>query len=168
MKQTTLIIDAEQLREAVLRLAKEVVRELTQNQKKKHVNKTEFHFALQKKLLELAPDFCCYGEKEHPVPNGRIDGRPDRIDVAWWSIADRQLVAVFEIDSTIRTKSLKKILASPCPYRFWIYYGRKGVREVIETLDTEKKITIIDFLVTFETRKKRQMLVPEEQITLDL
>jgi hypothetical protein len=39
MKQTTLIIDAEQLREAVLRLVKEVVLELIQNQKKRHVNK---------------------------------------------------------------------------------------------------------------------------------
>jgi hypothetical protein len=44
-----------------------VVRELIQNRKEKMVDKLEFHSELQKKLLELAPDFCCYGEKEHPI-----------------------------------------------------------------------------------------------------
>ncbi|GED13761.1 hypothetical protein [Aneurinibacillus migulanus] len=58
MQQITLIIDAEKLREVVLHLVEEVVREPTHSQKKKHVNKTEFHFALQKKLLDLAPIFC--------------------------------------------------------------------------------------------------------------
>ncbi|ERI11413.1 hypothetical protein HMPREF0083_00496 [Aneurinibacillus aneurinilyticus ATCC 12856] len=46
-----------------------MVRELTRNRKEKMVDKLEFHGVLQKNLLELAPDFCCYREKEHPIPD---------------------------------------------------------------------------------------------------
>ncbi|MED0758538.1 hypothetical protein P4S93_14235 [Aneurinibacillus thermoaerophilus] len=155
MKQTTLMIDADQLREIVVRLANDVVRELTQNRKEKMVDKLEFHSALQKKLLELAPDFCCYGEKEHPIPNVQSNDRSGRIDVAWWTLADRELLAVFEIDSTVRTKSLRKILHANCPYRFWVYYGSCEIRDVIETLDIEHKIKIIDFSIEFGKKKRK-------------
>jgi hypothetical protein len=168
MKQTTLIIDADQLREIVVRLKNDVVRELTRNRKEKMVDKLEFHGALQKKLLELAPDFCCYGEKEHPIPNVQSNGRSGRIDVAWWTLADRDLLAVFEIDSTVRTKSLRKILHANCPYRFWVYYGKRGIKDLIETLDTEHKITIIDFSIAFEKRKKKVKQKETEQLVLDI
>ncbi|AMA72730.1 hypothetical protein ACH33_07605 [Aneurinibacillus sp. XH2] len=168
MKQTTLIIDADQLREIVVRLANDVVRELTQNRKEKMVDKLEFHAALQKKLLELAPDFCCYGEKEHPIPNMQSNGRSGRIDVAWWTLADRELLAVFEIDSTVRTKSLRKILHANSPHRFWVYYGNGEIKDLIETLDTEHKITIIDFSIAFEKRKKKLEQKEMEQLVLDI
>jgi hypothetical protein len=168
MKQTTLIIDADQLREIVVRLANDVVRELTRNRKEKMVDKLEFHGALQKKLLELAPDFCCYGEKEHPILHAQEDGRSGRIDVAWWTLADKKLAAVFEIDSIMRTKSLHKILHADCPYRFWVYYGKRGIKDLIEKLDTEQKITIIDFSIAFEKRKKKVKQKEPEQLVLDI
>jgi hypothetical protein len=99
------MIDADQLREIVVRLANDVVRELTRNRKEKMGNKLEFHGALQNKLLELAPDFCCYREKEYPIPNVQSNGRSGRIDIAWWTLADRDLLPVFEFDSTVRTVS---------------------------------------------------------------
>jgi hypothetical protein len=46
MKQTTLMIDADQLREVVVRLANDVVRELSRNRKEQMVGKLEFHAAL--------------------------------------------------------------------------------------------------------------------------
>lgn len=95
MKQTTLIIDADQVRDLVIRLAKNVVHDLTRNRKEKDVDKSEFHTALQSLLLEQARDFCCYGGKEHPLPNLEGDGRKGRIDLAWWTLANRQLSAVF-------------------------------------------------------------------------
>lgn len=145
-----------------------MVRELTRNRKEKMVGKLEFHGVLQKNLLELAPDFCCYREKEHPIPNVQSNGRSGRIDVAWWTLADRDLLAVFEIDSTVRTKSLRKILHANCPYRFWVYYGKRGIKDLIETLDTEHKITIIDFSIAFEKRKKKVKQRETEQLVLDI
>ncbi len=76
-------------------------------------------------------------------------------------------MAVFEIDSTIRTKSLRKILHASCPYRFWVYYGNREIKDVIETLATEHKITIIDFSIAFEKRKKKHRK-ETEQLMLDL
>ncbi|BAU27748.1 hypothetical protein DFP93_1025 [Aneurinibacillus soli] len=168
MKQTTLVIDAEQVREIIVRLANDAVRELTQNRKKKMVDKLEFHMALQKKLLEIAPDFCCYGEKEHLIPHVQENGRGGRIDVAWWTLADRKLLAVFEIDSTIRTKSLRKILHADCSYRFWVYYGNRKIRDVLETLDTEQKITIIDFSIEFRKKDQWPPKIINEQIVMEL
>ncbi|BAU28991.1 hypothetical protein DFP93_103161 [Aneurinibacillus soli] len=115
MKQTTLIIDAGQVRDLVICLAKNAVRDLTRNQKEKNLDKSEFHTALQSLLLEQARDFCCYGGKEHPLPNLEGNGRKGR---AWWTLTDRQLAAVFEFDSTIRMRSLRKLLAVDCLYRF--------------------------------------------------
>jgi hypothetical protein len=156
------------LREIVVRLANDVIRELNENRKEKIVDKIQFHMALQKKLLELTPDFCCYREKEHPILNTREDGRSGRINVAWWTLSDRDLLAVFEIDSTVRTKSLHKILHANCPYRFWVYYGKREIKDLIETLDTEHKITIIDFSIAFEKRKKKKNQKESEQLVLDI
>lgn len=52
-------------------------------------------------------------------------------------------------------KSLRKLLAADCPYRLWVYYGNGKIRDVLEDLDTERKITVIDFPMQFKKKKRK-------------
>jgi len=103
--------------ESVLHNIKHISEEVSQ----KSVSKKQFHNAMQQRIINLANSFNLKGLREYRVHNIRADGRDGLIDVVW--LADLKPVTVFEIDSRIRIKSIKKLLAVEVPFRFWVCYG---------------------------------------------
>ena len=94
------------------------------------------HQLLQTKIYQLAQDFNYKAWREFRIPNVRDDGRDGLIDVVWFKVM-KPFIA-FEIDSSFRSKSIKKLLAISAPYKFWIYYGHEN-RESL----TPKEINLI-------------------------
>lgn len=113
--------------------------------------KIDFHTGLQNYISSLAGKFGLCGEIEYPIKAFRPDGRTGKIDVAWFEgegpepdFGQEQLpVAVFEIDSGLRKKSVGKLLAVDAPFRFWAYYGKKEADSLLEKNDPERLIRLI-------------------------
>jgi len=101
------------------------------------LNRKQFHDAIQHSITNLANEFNLKGLSEYRVDNIRADGRSGLIDVVW--SADLRPVAVFEIDSSFRIKSIKKLLAVKVPFRFWVYYGTKDAASLIQEYDPKNK-----------------------------
>lgn len=107
----------------------------------KSVSKRQFHNAMQQRIINLANSFNLKGLSEYRVDNIRADGRDGRIDVVW--LADLRPVTVFEIDSRIRIKSIKKLLAVEVPFRFLVYYGPKNLTSLIHKYNSDNLIQVI-------------------------
>lgn len=107
----------------------------------KSVSKRQFHNAMQQRIVNLANSFYLKGLREYRVDNIRADGRGGLIDVVW--LAGLRPVAVFEIDSRIRIKSIKKLLAVEAPFRFWVYYGSKNLTSLIHKYNSDNLIRVI-------------------------
>lgn len=123
--------------ESVLHNIKCISEEILQ----KFVTKRQFHNAMQQRIINLANSFNLKGLSEYRVDNIRADGRDGLIDVVW--LADSRPIAVFEIDSGIRIKSIKKLLAVKVPFRFWVYYGPKNLTSLIHKYNPDNLIQII-------------------------
>ena len=123
--------------EAVLHNIKCVSEEFSQ----KSVSRKQFHNAMQQRIINLANSFNLKGLSEYRVDNIRADGRNGLIDVVW--LADLRPVTVFEIDSSIRIKSIKKLLAVEAPFRFWVYYGSKNLTSLIHKYNPDNLIQVI-------------------------
>ena len=82
----------------------------------KNFSRNEFHYKVQFALAELGKKYGLIGKREYFV-----DGYGGAIDVAW--LLDSVPVAVFEIDSSYRKKSIGKLSFIKSKYKFWIYYG---------------------------------------------
>jgi len=52
-------------------------------------------------------------------------------------------MTAFEVDSSLRTKSLKKLLNISAELRFWVYYGKKDPTAFVGNIDPESCITIV-------------------------
>ncbi len=125
--------------ESVLHNIKCISEEIMQ----KSVSKRQFHKVMQQRIIHLASSFDLKGLSEYRVNNIRADGRDGLIDVVW--LADTRPVTVFEIDSRIRIKSIKKLLAVEVPFRFWVYYGSKSLIPLIHRYNFDNLIQIIQF-----------------------
>ena len=89
------------------------IKHISEEASQKCVNRRQFHNTMQQKIVNLANSFNIKGLKEYRVRDGLID-------VAW--LSDLNPIAVFEIDSSLRIKSIRKLLAVEVPSRFWVYY----------------------------------------------
>lgn len=123
--------------ESVLHNIKCISEEIAQ----KSVSKRQFHNLMQQGIINLANSFNLKGLSEYRVSNIRADGRAGLIDVVW--LVDLRPVTVFEIDSRIRIKSIKKLLAVKIPFRFWIYYGHKNLTFLIQKYNPDNLIQVI-------------------------
>ncbi len=123
--------------ESVLHNIKYISEEISQ----KSVSKRQFHNAMQQRIINLANSFNLKGLSEYWVDNIRADGRGGRIDVVW--LADLRPITVFEIDSRVRIKSFKKLLAVKAPFRFWVYYGPKNLTSLIHKYNSDNLIQVI-------------------------
>ena len=123
--------------ESVLHNIKCVSEEISQ----KSVSRRQFHNVMQQRIINLANSFNLKSLSEYHVDNIRANGRGGRIDVVW--LADLRPITVFEIDSGIRIKSIKKLLAVEAPFRFWVYYGSKNLTSLIHKYNPDNLIQII-------------------------
>lgn len=100
-----------------------------------------FHNRLQKAIVGLASNYDCSGQSEYFVRNVRSDGKNGSIDVAWMNESGN-LVAVFELDSSWRGKSIVKLIASGAPCKVWVYYGKPWRDDKAAGFDM-RQITVI-------------------------
>ena len=117
------------------------IRCISEETTQKSISKRQFHKIMQWRIVNLANSFNLEGLSEYRVNNIRADGRDGLIDVVW--LTNSRPVAVFEIDSRIRVKSIKKLLAVEVPFRFWVYYGPKGLTALIPKYNLDNLIQVI-------------------------
>jgi hypothetical protein len=135
--------------ESVLHNIKRISGEITQES----VNKRLFHKLMQQRIVHLANSFNLESLSEYRVNNIRADGRAGLIDVVW--LTDSRPVTVFEIDSRIRIKSIKKLLAVEVPFRFLVYYGPKSLTSLIQKHNPDNLIQVIQLQDILSKLKER-------------
>lgn len=105
--------------------------------------KNEFHTFLQERIAALASEFLLTPEKEFAVSNFRGDHHNGYIDVVW-AVGSIPIVAI-EIDSALREKSVRKLLASNANLLFWVYYGNRPFEPLVNSVDIAGRIKIFHF-----------------------
>ncbi len=100
----------------------------------------DFHNALQSRVAELGAEFGFRGVREFPVRSAEPDVG-GLVDVAW--LTQRRLTTAFEIDSELKEKSVRKLMALDSPFRFWIYYGRPHYVSMVRLVDRSGAIVVI-------------------------
>lgn len=105
--------------------------------------KGEIHYFLQSEIAALASEFFLTPEKEFVISNFRGDHHNGHIDVVW-AIGSTPIVAI-EIDSALREKSLKKLIASNANLLFWVYYGNLPFEPLINSVDLAGRIKVLHF-----------------------
>jgi hypothetical protein len=108
---------------------------------KQSTSRLESHNLLKKKIVDLASSFGLRAVKEYLLEERRDDGRRQFTDVVW--LCNSTPIAAFEVDSSLRTKSLRKLLAIPAEFRFWIYYGLKDPLSFVSKIDAKQLIRLI-------------------------
>ena len=129
------------------------IRRISEEISRKSLNRRQFHDALQSSITNLANNFNLKGLSEYRVDSVRAGGRAGLIDVVW--LADLKPVAAFEIDSSFRIKSIKKLLSVEVPFRVWVYYGTKDATFLIQKYDPENLIRVVQ-LENIRFRKRRK------------
>jgi hypothetical protein len=109
--------------------------------------KIEFHTFLKNKIAALANKFFLTPEKEYVLPDFRGDNHNGYIDVVW-AIGSIPIVAI-EIDSALREKSVKKLLASNANLLFWVYYGVSPFEPLVNSVDIAGRIKVLHFPLRF-------------------
>ena len=107
------------------------------------ITRKELHTFLQENIAALAAEFWLTSKKEYLVTNYSSNQRNGYVDVVW-TIGSSPLVAI-EIDSSLREKSVKKLLASSANLLFWVYYGNRPFEPLINMLDLEGKVKVLHF-----------------------
>ena len=139
------------------------IRVIGMNLNKSGLKGVEYHNALQRQLAALAATFDCQGWTESAALFDDPDGAGDlagpvqlagRVDVVW---SRRRLpVAVFEVDSTVKPRSLQKLKEAAAAHKFWVYFGKDvwGFRTFLQREDSAKQIVPIivprTFIPSFE------------------
>jgi hypothetical protein len=101
---------------------------------------TTLHSLLQRTVAQMSGRFALSAVTEYVLPKFRGE-RDGHLDVVWMygSIP----VVAFEIDSSHRTKSLKKLLAINANLRFWIYFGASDGESFARSIDPVGIIHVI-------------------------
>ena len=82
-----------------------------------------YHNTLQRAVAALAGHFGCRGFVECAAAYDVDEDAPvGRMDVVW--AQGRRPTVLFEIDSTAKLVSVKKLLTAAAPHKFWVYFGR--------------------------------------------
>lgn len=97
--------------EKIRNRANKVIREST--------NLRELHWSMQKNMTALARELGYIGWAEKNSGDGRLD-------VIWTDTDGNDIVAI-EIDSSPRTRSVRKLNERSAPIGIWIYYGTKPI-----------------------------------------
>lgn len=151
-----ILVERQAFIESVIHNIKHGMKEIS----RESLNRRQFHDAMQFSITNLANIFNLKGLSEYQIDKVRADGRGGLIDVVWF--ADLRPVAVFEIDSSIRVKSIKKLLAAKAPFRFWVYYGAKDATSLIQDYDSQNLIRVVRLEGTcFKKRKKDTKILRE-------
>jgi len=108
---------------------------------KKSSGRRELHTRLKRKIADLASYFGLRAVREYRLKKARDDGRDALVDVVW--LSGSTPVAAFEIDSRLRTKSLRKLLDIPAKFRFWIYNGLKDPTSFVSEIDLERLVRVM-------------------------
>lgn len=93
--------------------------------------KQKAHNKIQRSIKELSKKYGCIGKTEVKVGGA--------LDVAWFNKNDNNFVAIFEIDSCYRKKSIAKLISTKSLYKFWVYYGRDKLPDYICDVDIIQK-----------------------------
>jgi len=110
------------------------------NQNDKIKNKLDKHNTIQKEILNLARKYNFTPKLEHRI---FYNNRSSKIDIIWHK-NNKPFVAI-EVDSSLREKSIGKLLLIDCTYKIWLYYGKKRLEfhDFINYHDKNKEITYI-------------------------
>jgi hypothetical protein len=127
-------------RDRFVRSVSERILEIASGLTSENMVPLDFHNTLQKKVADLGAEFGFKGVREYPV-YGSEEGTEGLADVAW--MAKRRLTSVFEIDSSPKVKSVKKLLALESPFRFWVYYGHQHYLSMVRSVDRNGLIEVI-------------------------
>ena len=104
------------------------------------ISRRDFHAAMQRAIARMARGFGLRGNVEYPVTTH--GGRRGLVDVVW--LSDLRPVAAFEIDGSLRRKSIDKLLTLQAPFRFWVYYGAKeAVFSFVQDADPNGRIHLV-------------------------
>lgn len=88
-------------------------------------NKRLKHDMIQYRILKLAEKYNCIGLKEYHCSYRGYNNKKyinGRIDVVWRD-NNKKVIVAFEIDSSIRSKSIIKLLNVNSIYKIWLCYG---------------------------------------------
>lgn len=98
---------------------------------RKSVTKDEFHHQLQNEIFELGRKYGCDPKREYHI---KVPGekRQEQIDVVWTRHGG--VYAAFELDSSLRPKSVWKLVTVNPPYPFWVYYGHRDFQTLLQTV----------------------------------
>ena len=103
-------------------------------------NKLDKHNTIQKEISNLAKKYNLTSELEYRI---FYNNRSSKIDIVWHK-NNKPFIAI-EVDSSLREKSIGKLLLIDCKYKLWLYYGKKKLDfyNFIDNYDSDKKITYI-------------------------
>jgi hypothetical protein len=110
-----------------------------QKSRKRSASRLETHNLLTQIVADLASQFGLQAVGEYSLQCP--DGIERFIDVVW--LSGSRPIAAFEIDSSLRAKSLKKLLNISAKFRFWVYYGQKDPASFVGNIDSENRIIIV-------------------------
>lgn len=105
--------------------------------------KSLFHDALQKELANLALEYGMHGYIEYSICH-YAGNRNGYIDVAWTGSDGTQLL--MEIDSSVRPKSVQKLIKANSLMKVWLYYGAKNPDKAL-VYDFNKEIMFLHIRV---------------------
>lgn len=108
----------------------------------KGFTRTECHSKMQFVLKELCKKYGYNSKIEYWATGGGA------LDVAWFS-SKPEPEAIFEIDSSIRTKSIVKLLNTEAHHKFWIYYGKDDPYKFLSKFKSTEQIRIIHSKINF-------------------
>lgn len=106
---------------------------------KRSASRLETHNLLTQIVADLASQFGLQAVAEYSLLCP--DGIERFIDVVW--LSGSRPIAAFEVDSSLRAKSLKKLLNISAKFRFWVYYGRNDPTSFVGNIDSENRIIIV-------------------------
>lgn len=110
------------------------------NQNSKIKDKLEKHNKIQREIYNLANKYSLLSELEYKI---FYNNRNSKIDIVWHK--DNKPFIAIEVDSSLREKSIGKLLLINCPYKIWLYYGKKESEFInfINTYDTNREIVYV-------------------------
>ncbi len=134
------------------------IRAIGMNLNKSGLKGIAYHNMVQRQIAALAAQFDCRGWTESPALFDNpevVEGNEaplqlaGRVDVIW--ARNRIPVAVFEVDSTVKPRSLAKLIEAAAPHKFWVYFGPDvwNFRTFVQKNDLTKEIHAILIPQTF-------------------
>jgi len=82
-------------------------------------NKLNKHNTIQKEIFNLANKYNYVSELEYRI---FYNNRSSKIDIVWHK-NNKPFIAI-EVDSSLRKKSIGKLLLIDCKYKLWLYCGK--------------------------------------------